>query len=507
MTDRPRPVRDLDWSASEAAPLRDAAVDVWERLISDITRLPIARDWAPGEVASRVRLDVPREPLPVEQLRAHLEDVAFETSVYPGHPRFMGYITGAGTVPGALGDLVAAALNQNVGGWRLSPAATEIEHHLTTWFARRFGLPASAGGIIVSGGSMANFTCLKVARDTRAEWDVRAMGVPAGPPLAIYASTETHAVVRRAADALGLGMDAVRCLPVDDVFRLRIEPLRAAIKADRAAGIRPLAVVASAGTVATGAIDPLEQIADVCAREGVWFHVDASYGGPACFTDELRPQFAGIERADSIAFDPHKWMYTPHSGGCAVLRDFSLAKQSFHVDASYTVEDRERTASTFDFGSHGMQWSRGFAALKIWLSLLAHGTDAYERRIAHDAELARYMGARVEARTNLELVTPVSLSICCFRYVPSGLPLSGDAREHYLDELNARTMTEVQLDGRAYCSNAMIGERFVLRACIVNFRTEAEDVDALLDVVCEIGGRVDAAMRPRAARLPVAVRG
>ena len=437
-----------------------------------------------------------------DELFEHLRSVMFDHSVYPGHPRFMGYITGAGTVPGAVADLLASTLNQNLGGWRHSPAATEIELHLGRWFASRFGLPASAGGMITSGGAMANFTCLKVARDRKAGWDVRTHGLAGGQRLVIYASSEVHAVVRRAADMLGLGADAIRPVPVDERFRMRPEALRAVLEADRLSGLRGIAVVATAGTTSTGAIDPLPEIAGIAAERGLWFHVDAAYGGAAALSEELRPLLEGIERADSIAFDPHKWLSTPHSGGCALLRDLSHAYDAFHYAATYTVEDRERTGSTFDFGSHGPQWSRGFAALKIWVSLLAHGTDAYGRRIAHDAELARYMGEVVERNPELELVTPVALSICCFRYVPPETRL-GDA---YLDRLNERIMTEVQVGGAAYLSNAILHGRFVLRACIVNFRTEASDVAALLENVVEVGRRLHAEMQ-RSARVPEEARG
>jgi aromatic-L-amino-acid decarboxylase len=328
---------------------------------------------------------------------------------------------------------------------------------------------------------------------------VRREGVAAGPALAMYMSEETHVVSSRAADMLGLGTEAVRRVPVDDAYRVRVDALREAIARDRAAGVRPFAVVASAGTVATGAVDPLDAVADLCAEEGLWFHVDAAYGGPAAFTDDLRPLFAGIERADSIAFDPHKWLYTPHSGGCLLVRDMQVLPDSFSVTASYTFQDKDRTGRGVDGTQLGPQFSRGFWALKVWLSLLAHGRRTYAARISHDAALARYLGARVEERPDFELAIPVGLSICCFRYVPPGLP-RGEGREAYLSVLNERLMTDAQQDGRTFFSNAVLGGRFVLRACIVNFRTEAEDLDATLDVAAEIGARLDAELRPAGLR-------
>jgi glutamate/tyrosine decarboxylase-like PLP-dependent enzyme len=451
-----------------------------------LPNLPITHGRSSATVRDAVAIEIPEEPMGDDELLAYLRDVVFEHSTLPGHPRFMAYVSGAGTVPGAAADLLAAGVNMNAGGWMLSPAATEIELKLTRTFASWFGLPEGAGGIVVSGGAMANFVALKAARDHRAGWDVRQAGVRAGPPLSMYMSSETHVVSSRAADMLGLGTDAVRVIPVDHDHRVRLDALREAIAADRAAGVRPFAVVASAGTVATGAIDPLREIADLCIEEGLWFHVDGAYGGPAAFTDDLRPLFDGIERADSIAFDPHKWLYTPLTGGCVLVRD-----------VSYTYQDKERTGRGVDGTQLGPQFSRGFWALKVWLSLLAHGRRAYAGRISHDAALARYLGERVRERPDFELSCPVGLSICCFRYVPPDLP-AGEGRDGYLDFLNERLMTEVQQDGRVFFSNAVLDGRFVLRVCIVNFRTEAGDLEAVLvlDVAAEIGGRLDAELRP-----------
>jgi aromatic-L-amino-acid decarboxylase len=223
--------------------------------------------------------------------------------------------------------------------------------------------------------------------------------------------------------------------------------------------------------------------------------------------DDLRPLFAGIERADSIAFDPHKWLYTPQSGGCVVIRDFELMRRAFDVDyVAYVVKDEEHTDWGVDLGRHSPNFSRGFWALKVWVSLLAHGRTAYAKRISHDAELARYLGALVEESPEFELMAPVGLSITCFRYVPEGLPsastdAAGDPeRAAYLDELNGRLMTAIQLDGRVYCSNAVLGGRFCLRSCIVNYRTEAEDMEALLDVASELGAKLDAELRPESLR-------
>lgn len=369
----------------------------------------------------------------------------------------------------------------------MSPAATEIELHLGRWFASRLGLPETAGGYVTSGGAMAAFVALKAARDARAGWSIRDLGTRAGPPLTFYASAQVHDVNTRAADMLGLGRDAVRLVVCDDDLRMRVDALRAAVARDIRNGHKPVAVVATAGSVSTGAIDPIDEIADICDEFGLWLHVDGAYGGVAALTDALRPLFRGIERADSVALDPHKWLYTPHSGGVIVVRDMQSLADAFAIEPSYVYEDKALTGRGVDLYALGPQFSRGFHAFKIWVSLLAHGWGAYERRIAHDVALARYLYDRAAAHPDLEPIGRApELSIACFRYVPR--ELRGDrSAEPYLNRLNERLMSELQLGGRVFPSNAIIDGRFALRACIVNFRTEAVDIDALIEQAVEKG--------------------
>ena len=505
MAERPEPVRDLDWSAERGRGFVDATADIWQEVLAGMRERPVASRITAEQVRDAVAIPVPDEPMAERDVIAYLREVALTWSMYPGHPGFMAYVSGAGTVPGSAADLLASGLNMNPGGWLLGPAATEIELHLCRWFARDvFGLGPAAGGELTSGGAMATMIGLKVARDQRAGWDVRREGVAAGPPLGLYLSTETHVVSDRAADTLGLGAANVRHIAVDDGYRMRVDELRAQIARDRERGIHPIAVVGTAGTVSTGAIDPLDDLAQVCADEGLWLHVDAAYGGPAMLADDLRPQLAGIERADSVAFDPHKWLYTPHSGGCLLVRDMEVLRESFDAYAAYTVQDKDATGHGIDLGRYGPSFSRGFWSLRVWVSLLAHGRDAYARRISHDAALARYLGARVEERDDFELCAPVGLSIACFRFIPPGLPadLDADAREAYLSALNQRIMTGIQLDGRVFCSNAILEGRFTLRVCIVNFRTEADEMDLVLDVAAELGTQLDREMRPSLVERP-----
>jgi aromatic-L-amino-acid/L-tryptophan decarboxylase len=482
MPERPAPVTDLAWSAEQARDFGGQVLGLWTELLERMPDLPVNRELVPSEVAPAVALPVPEQPMPVADLVAHLRELTFGQSLLPGHPAFFAYISGAGTVPGAAAELLAAGINPNVGGYRLAPGASEIELHLTRWLAERFGLPEGAGGMIMTGGAMANFVALKCARDVGLGIEVREHGVREHGPVAIYASEEAHVVIRRAADMLGLGADAVRAIAIDGQQRMRPAALDQAIRRDREAGVRPLAVCATAGTTTTGSIDPLPAIAALAREHQLWLHVDAAYGGAIVLAEELRGLLDGIEQADSIAIDPHKWLYTSQSAGCVLLRDFGALSRSFHSEASYIWLD-EAARHGIDFAMHGPQFSRGFAALKVWVSLLAHGRAAYGRRIAHDVALMRYLGTLVEAHPDFELMCEPRLSICCFRYRPA----TWEGSEEELDRVNERLMTAIMADGRVYCSNAVIDGRFGLRACVVNFRTEAEDVERLLAVAAELG--------------------
>jgi glutamate/tyrosine decarboxylase-like PLP-dependent enzyme len=262
--------------------------------------------------------------------------------------------------------------------------------------------------------------------------------------------------------------------------------LRRLVREDIEAGLRPIAVAASAGTVGTGAIDPLDAIADVCDEHGLWLHVDGAYGGAAGLVSSLRPRFAGIERADSIGFDAHKWLYTPIPSACILVRRAEDLTAAFSVDPAYTYTDRSYTGWGVDMYQLSPHFTRAFGALKIWVSLLAHGWDAYERRIAHDVALAEYLHARATEHPELEPVGEPGLSIACYRYVPPGLP-EGPGRDEYLDKLNGRLLLDLQLGGEVFPSNASIGGRFALRACIVNFRTEAATIDTLVDATVAAG--------------------
>jgi len=484
---RPEPVTDLDWTAGEAAALGRGAVDVWEGFLERLPNLPVHRGFSAAAVAEAVAWDVPDEPDDPARLLTDTRDLMLDWSMYPGHGGFFGYVSGAGTIPGAAADLLAAALNNNAGGWRASPGMTELEQRLLRWFAGRLGLPETSGGYLTSGGSAANHDALLVARDLKAGWDVRSQGMGAGPMLTVYAPSTVHDTVQRGADMIGMGYEAVRAIAVDETDHVDVAAMRTAIEADLDAGHQPICVVATAGTVGTGAIDDFTAVADLAKEFDLWFHVDGATGAVGALVEELRDRFAGIERADSISLDPHKWLYVPIACGMLLVRDDADLSRTFHIDPSYTIEDKDRMSAGIDTYIRSPFFTRHAAALKLWWSLRAHGWAAYQRRLIHDCDLARYLHDLADAHPRLEATSDPDLMIATFRYLPVD-----DRQPAEVDELNQRIMERLQYSGRVYPSNAFVDGRFVLRACIVNFRSEADHIESLVDLAVTIGDELAA---------------
>ena len=485
---RPEPVDDLDWPADRAAALGHDAVELWAEFLKALPDLPVHRGFSVDEVAKGVAWDVPDAPDDPERLLADTRSMMLDWSMYPGHGGFFGYVSGTGTIPGAAAELVAAGLNNNLGGWRLSPGLTELEQRLLRWFAQRLGLPATAGGYLTSGGSAANHDALLIARDVKAGWDVRGLGVSAGPRLTAYASTAVHDTVQRGADMIGMGSESVRMIPVDTADHVDVAAMRAAVEADLAAGHRPICVIGTAGTVGTGAIDDLTAIADLAEEFDLWFHVDGAVGGVGAAVQGLRERLAGIDRADSVSLDPHKWLYVPIACGMLLVRDDADLSRTFHIDPSYTVENKDRMHSGVDTHIRSPFFTRAGSTLKLWWSLRSHGWDAYQRRLTHDCVLARYLHDLAAAHPRLEATNDPELMIATYRYVPDG-----DWTPEEIDDLNQRIMEQLQYSGRVYPSNAVVNARFVLRACIVNYRSEADDIEALIDLTVRIGDELAAA--------------
>lgn len=473
----------------------------------------------PGESPAAVRAALGDRPLPAagapaEALLDEAADLLFAHSLFNGHPRFFGFITSSAAPIGALADLLASAVNPNLGGWPLSPVACEIEAQTVRWIAELLGYPTSCGGLLTSGGNMANMVAFWAARRAKAAnaanagWDVRAAGLAGGRPLRVYGSRETHTWIEKAADLSGLGTDAVRWIPTDRDLRLDVAALRARLAADLAAGDLPFLVVGTAGSVSTGAVDPLRELAALCREHDVWFHVDGAYGAPAAAVAGAAPELAALAEADSVAVDPHKWLYAPLEAGCTLVRAPAALPAAFRFHPPYYPDQAAGEEPPIMYHEHGPQNSRGFRALKVWLGLRQVGREGYARMIGDDIELARALFGRVEAHPELEAWT-LGLSIATFRYVPADLRSSPDSDggeagddevDAYLDALNTELMKRLQAGGEAFVSNAVVRGRFLLRACIVNFRTGVEDVEALPEIVARIGREVDAERRPAGLR-------
>jgi glutamate/tyrosine decarboxylase-like PLP-dependent enzyme len=464
------------------------------------------RPLTPGETPAQIRRLLGRGGLPQRGTGAArlLEEVLpllVDHSLYNGHPRFMGYITSSPAPLGALADLVAATINPNVGGWELSPVASEIEAQAVRWIAELIGYPASAGGLLVSGGNMANLVCFLVARRATLGEPVRATGLVAegGRRPRVYVSAATHTWIQKAADLFGLGTDAIRWIPCDADDRMDPGALRAQLRADIAAGERPVLVVGAAGTVGTGAVDPLGELSAIAREHGLWFHVDGAYGAPAAALPDAPPELRTLTLADSVAVDPHKWLYAPIEAGCVLVRDPALLRDTFAYTPSYYKFDTEGEEPPINYYELGPQNSRGFRALKVWLGLRQAGREGYVRMIADDCRLAGELYRAAGAHPEIEALT-LGLSIATFRYRPPDLAAGDPSAEQYLNQLNEALVARIKTGGRLFVTNAVVGGRYALRACIVNFRTTSEDVRAIPDLVAEAGRKMDAELRPERAR-------
>ena len=462
-----------------------------ERLVfeyfAQIAERPVMAPNHAGKTKAAVKVELPLEGRPLAELIDECRTV-MELSRHNGHPRFFGYVASPSTAIGAYADLIASALNANITCWRSGPAGTEIEQLVVRWLGSLIRYDEDAKGLLTSGGSMANMIALLIASRRKAGVEVSRKGLwQAKAPMTIYASEEVHMSIPKAADVLGFGRDQVRMIACDERQRMRVDQLVSHLNADRGQGLRPICVVGNAGTVNTGAIDPLNEIAEVAREFNLWFHVDGAYGAPGVLDQRKREMFAGIERADSVSLDPHKWLFVPVDAGCLLFRDAAAAAAAFSTeDADYIKLHGHADDAAFAYWDYGVELSRRFRALKIWLTLAYYGVRKLAEAISEDNSLAAYLGEIVATADDFELLAPVELSICCFRYVPP--ELRGNDVE--LNRLNERIMAEVQKGGRAYLSNATVNGKFALRACITNFRTTKADIEQTVQVVRDASGRL-----------------
>lgn len=486
--------RRLSPLAMDSQQFRELGIELVERIarfLDSLPQLPVTRAESPAAVREALRADrpLPQHGADPAALLDQAADLLIGHSLFNSHPRFWGYITSSAAPIGALGELLASAVNANVGAWLLSPMASEMEAQTVRWIAEMIGYPVDCGGLFVSGGNMANIVCFLAARQAKAGWDVRTKGM-GGHRLRVYCSKETHTWIHKAADIAGLGTDAIRWIATDGEMRIDLAGLRTQIRHDLHAGDQPILVAGAAGTVSTGAVDPLPELAGLCREFDLWFHIDGAYGALAAALPDAPPALAGLHQADSVAVDPHKWLYAPLEAGCALVRNADNLRNAFSYHPPYYHFGVEAT-NYFDLGPEN---SRSLRALKVWLALQQVGREGYVQMISENIRLAGELYRRIADYPELEALTQ-SLSITTFRFVPSDLHRRGESVHEYLNKLNLELLTRLQSSGAFYLSNAVIEGRYALRACIVNFRTSDEDIEALLPFVVNLGRELDRTLR------------
>jgi aromatic-L-amino-acid decarboxylase len=473
-----------DLSRAEFTAEGRALIEWIGRYLSEVEDYPVLSPVQPGVVRSALPTTPPTSGAPFAELMAE-----FERSVLPGvthwnHPGFFAYFAISGSGPGILAELLTAALNINGMLWRTSPAATELEEVVLDWLRQMLGLPAGLFGIICDTASISTMLSLAAAREAQPDLMVRERGLagrPDLPTLRVYTSAQSHSSVDKGAISLGFGHDNIVHVEVDGDWRMRPDALAAAIARDRLRGCRPVAVVATVGTTGTSSIDPVPEIADVCQREGLWLHVDASYAGIAAIVPEMREVLAGVERADSLVVNPHKWLFTPVDCSALYTRRPEVLRRAFSL-----VPDYLQTSAPTDvvnYMDYGVQLGRRFRALKLWAVLRVFGTNGLIERVRYHCELAREFASWVDAAPDWERVAPVPFSLVCFRHVPPGL--APDATDAH----NAEILERVNASGRVYLSHTKLNGRFVLRLAIGNIRTERRHVAMAWDLLRQASER------------------
>ena len=466
-----------DWSDVRA--LAHRIVDDSIDYLRNVRERPVWQAM-PVEVRATFEGDLPRVPAPIDEVYRQVTESLMPYPMGNIHPRFWSWYMGSSNFTGALADFLAAVQGSNLGGG--NHAAASIDGQVVNWCKQMMGFSPSASGTLVSGGSMANLIALTVARNVKARVNVREDGVGAiERPLRFYASDQVHSCHRKALEALGLGNQALRRISTDAELRIDVAALRAAIAEDRAAGLQPACLIATAGTVNTGAIDDLQALAELAAEESIWFHVDGCIGALLAIAPANAHRVDGIARADSVALDPHKWLHAPFEVGCVLIRDAVAHRGTFAVSQEYLESTPRGLASAEWLYEYGLQTTRGFRALKVWMALQEHGVEKFGRLIDQNIEQARYLTGLIEQEPLFELVAPTSINIVCFRYSPEGM--DDVARK----ALNIEIMLRLQEEGIAALSDTTVHGEHCLRVAINNHRTRREDLEMLAREIVRLG--------------------
>ncbi len=466
-------------------------IDTIAHFFDTIKEYPVTRGESPLQLQKLVgNSGLPENGLSAEAIITKTTELLLNHSLFNGHPKFMGYITSSPAPIGVLADMLAAATNPNVGAQILSPIATEIEKQTVRWLAEFIGVSPNYGGILVSGGNIANFTAFLAARTAKGPKNLKEEGLNnSNSNLVAYCSKTTHTWVEKAAILFGQGSKSVRWIPTDSENRLDNTILSRTILQDQKDGYSPFMVVGTAGDVSTGVVDNLKEIASICEKHNLWFHIDGAYGAPAAIIHELKGIFEGIESADSIALDPHKWLYAPLEAGCTLVKNPKHLTDTYSSHPEYYNFSKEEEGQSLNFYEYGLQNSRGFRALKVWMALQQIGSNGYKKMIGEDIELAKLMFELATNHPELQAMTQ-NLSITTFRYLPTkGLPTKSVNKANYLNTLNETLLDNLQQGGEVFLSNAIIQEQYCLRGCIVNFRTSVKDIKQIIEIVVSVGAK------------------
>ncbi len=482
----------LEINKEEFIKIGYSLIDSIADFIHSIKQKPVTTGESPKQLQAILgNTSLPENGVNAEVLFSRAADLLFNHSLLNGHPKFFGYITSSPAPVGALADLLVAAVNPNAGANILSPMATEIEKQTIRWLAEFIGVSSSYGGILVSGGNMANFTAFLAARTVKAPKIIKENGISNDTQkLTVYCAKSTHTWIEKAVALFGLGTKAIRWIETDSDNKLNITILQQTINNDLQNGCKPLMVIGNAGDVSTGAVDDMKGIAAVCKMYDLWFHIDGAYGIPAAVLPGLKDMFEGIEEADSIALDPHKWLYSPLEAGCTLVKDPNHLIETYSSHPVYYNFRSDDEPSTQNFYEYGLQNSRGFRALKVWIALQQVGKNGYIQMISEDIRLSKLMFRLTTAHPELEAVTQ-NLSIATFRYVPLENN-NEETKEAYLNKLNEALLNQLQHGGEVFMSNAVINEKYCLRCCIVNFRTSEKDIEEVIAIVVREGRKMHA---------------
>ena len=478
----------IEISKAEFQKMGYQLIDTISEFLDTISEKPVTTSKSPKELQDILgQSSLPKQGVPAEQLLKSTSKLLFDNSLFNGHPKFFGFITSSAAPIGALADLLAASVNPNVGGQILSPMATEIEKQTIKWLAEFIGVSPSYGGVLVSGGNMANFTAFLAARTAKAPKSIKENGLSnASKQLISYCSKSTHTWMDKAAILFGHGSNSIRWIPTDGSNKMDMVSLEQTIKEDLKQGHQPFMVVGTAGDVSTGVVDNLFAIAAVCKTYDLWFHIDGAYGIPAAVIPELKEIFNGVEEADSIAIDPHKWLYSPLEAGCTLVKNPKHLIDTYSSHPEYYNFSLTEEGGSLNYFEYGLQNSRGFRALKVWLALQQIGSDGYVKLIKEDIALSEYFSELAEQHAELESVTQ-NLSIATLRYIPENLELKSKEKAEYLNTLNETLVNTLQAGGELFLSNAIVEEKYCLRTCIVNFRTTKKDIEDCIEIIVKEG--------------------